>query len=93
MFDLFYEEGGEQRAEEIQNEMQELIDKHYNHGQEKRLFWGSFGNTNMSERKVVNMYYDSEEQYKTLQELKGKVDPDDLFHTSFTVQLPGTTKD
>lgn len=30
--------------------MQEMIDKYYNHGQERRLFWGSFGNTNMAER-------------------------------------------
>lgn len=59
VFDLFYEEGGEVRAEEIQEEMQAIIDKHYNHGQERRLFWGSFGNTNMAEREVIKMYYDN----------------------------------
>lgn len=34
------------------------------------------------------MYYDNEDDYRKLQELKAKVDPKDLFHTSLTVKLP-----
>lgn len=55
--------------------------------------WGSFGDTNMAKRKVMQMYYDNEEQYKVFQDFKAKVDPTDVFHTSFTIQLPGTTTD
>jgi hypothetical protein len=39
---------------------------------------------------LEKMYYDSEEQYKKLQELKKRVDPTDIFHTNLTVQLPDT---
>ena len=88
VFDLFYEDGYEERAIELQEEMQELIDRCYNHGQERRLFWGTFGNTNMHDPSVIKMYYDSHEQYSKLQNLKKRVDPDDVFHTELTVQLP-----
>ena len=68
--------------------MQALIDEHFSKGQELRMFWGSFGDTDISKQEIRSKYYDSEEQYAKLQELKAKVDPNDLFHTEFTVKLP-----
>jgi hypothetical protein len=35
------------------------------------------------------LYYDSGAEYARLQRIKKYTDPKDLFHTSFTVQLPG----
>ena len=40
----------------------------------------------MRKRKVIEMYYDSLEQYKKLQELKDKVDKDNLFNSPLTVK-------
>jgi FAD/FMN-containing dehydrogenase len=68
--------------------MQALIDEHFSKGQELRMFWGSFGDTDISKQEIRSKYYDNEEQYAKLQELKAKVDPNDLFHTEFTVKLP-----
>jgi len=70
--------------------MQDIADKHYNDSHERRLFAFTFGDTNISNPDIRKMYYDSEEQYKKLQELKKRVDPTDIFHTNLTVQLPDT---
>ena len=43
----------------------------------------------MSREEVVRMFYDDEAQYKKLQEMKEKIDPNDIFHTNLTVKLPG----
>ena len=73
----------------IYNDIQGILDKYFhNDSQERRVFWGSFGDTNISNPDIRKMYYDSEEQYKKLQKLKKLVDPDDIFHTELTVQLP-----
>ena len=53
---------------------------------EKRFLWASFGNVNMLEDSVIDMYYDSREQYKQLQKLKDKVDKDDIFSSLMTVK-------
>lgn len=88
IFDLFYDDGFKGVAEGLQQEMQNLIDTHFSGAQEQRLFWGSFGDTDMSKPAVENFYYDNPATYARLQKLKKRVDPDDLFHTSFTVKLP-----
>jgi FAD/FMN-containing dehydrogenase len=89
VFDLFYREGYEETAKELQERMQTVVDEHFSGNQEQRVFWGSFGDTNISNKEIRQMYYDSEEQYTRLQQLKQKVDPNDIFHTTLTVQLPG----
>lgn len=88
VFDLFYKKGFETTAIKLQEDMQLLIDNHFNNGQERRVFWGSFGDTDISKPTIRQMYYDSEDQYKQLQELKQEVDAEDVFHTDLTVQLP-----
>jgi FAD/FMN-containing dehydrogenase len=88
VFDLFYSDGNEGKADQLQGEMQALIDAHYSGGQEQKLFWGSFGDPDMTKDMVRNCYYDDATVYARLQQLKKKVDPDDLFHTTMTVKLP-----
>jgi hypothetical protein len=46
----------------------------------------------MDNKKVQEMYYDSEKQYNELQNLKFKIDPTDVFHNSLTVRLPTVKK-
>lgn len=89
VYDLFYQPGYEERAITLQNQMQGILDQHlYATSPEKRPFWGTFGNTNISDPTIRAMYYDSEDQYKKLQDLKRRIDPRDIFHTNLTVQLP-----
>ena len=59
------------------------------------MIWGTFedANTNseqldISRSEVQNFYYDSKAEYERLQQIKNYTDPKDIFHTSFTVQLP-----
>lgn len=89
VFDLFYRDGFEETAEDLQKEMQTVVDEHFSGNQEQRVFWGTFGDTDISKKEVRQMYYDSDEQYARLQQLKQEVDPNDIFHTTLTVQLPG----
>ena len=88
VFDLFYDAGMQQTAERLQVQMQNLIDAHFSGGQEQRLFWGSFGDPDMTKASVRNCYYDDAGVYARLQQLKQKVDPDDLFHSLLSVKLP-----
>ncbi|CBN53929.1 MULTISPECIES: FAD-binding protein [Kamptonema] len=89
VFDLFYRQGFEKAAEELQKQMQNVVDEHFSGNQELRVFWGSFGDTDITKDDIRKMYYDSKEQYARLQQLKQRVDPNDIFHTTLTVQLPG----
>jgi FAD/FMN-containing dehydrogenase len=88
VFDLFYRKDYEQKAIDLQSRMQNIVDTHYSGNQEQRVFWGSFGDTDISKDEVRKMYYDSTEQYARLQQLKQRIDPNDIFHTTLTVQLP-----
>lgn len=89
IFDLFYTKiVFKKEAEDLQKEMQKLVDTHFSKDQEQRVFWGSFGDTNIKDATIREMYYDSEQDYQDLQRLKARVDPNDIFHTSLTVQLP-----
>jgi FAD/FMN-containing dehydrogenase len=88
VFDLFYDSGKKPVAEQLQNEMQALIDVHFSPAQEQRLFWGTFGDTDITKNAVRNFYYDDPAVYARLQKLKKKVDPNDLFHSRLTVKLP-----
>jgi FAD/FMN-containing dehydrogenase len=89
VFDIFYnneKSGMKDKADAFQKRMGELIDKEFKGEREIRMHWGSFGNTNMDE--VWPYYYDDKTHYGMLQKIKRETDPGDLFHTSFTVQLP-----
>jgi FAD/FMN-containing dehydrogenase len=94
VFDVFYEEGHRAEAESFQAEMRGLLPS-LSDGFSLRMFWGTFedpqppgGQLDMSREHVQKLYYDSPAEYARLQQIKQYVDPDDIFHTSFTVQLP-----
>ncbi|MEM7354293.1 MAG: FAD-binding protein [Acidobacteriota bacterium] len=87
VFDCFYiGRRGLNNARRFQNEMQDLLGA-FSGDQEIRMLWGSFGDTDISKEAVRKLYYD-DATWSSLQALKEKVDPGDLFHTEFTVQLP-----
>jgi hypothetical protein len=72
------------KANRFQERMQMLVDEEF--GEDLRMQWGSFGNVDMKE--VWQHYYDSKELYEKLQDIKKATDPNDVFHTKFTVPLP-----
>jgi FAD/FMN-containing dehydrogenase len=88
VFDLFYDTGKKQAAEQLQEEMQSLINAHFSPAQEQRLLWGTFGDADITKDAVRNYYYDDPAVYARLQRLKKQVDPDDLFHSRLTVKQP-----
>jgi hypothetical protein len=53
-YDIFYDvkkdPNAEQKAEELQKNMETIVNKHYNSndGGEKRFFWASFGDVDMT---------------------------------------------
>jgi FAD/FMN-containing dehydrogenase len=95
VFDIFYNDKTKEikrKAENFLERMQILVDKEFKGDRDIRMQWGSFGDTNMSDETIVKMYYDNTELYNRLQKVKQKVDPEDVFHTEFTVQLPRSTE-
>ena len=88
VFDLFYQNGHEADANRLQAEMETLVKTHFSGGREHKLFWGSYGNIEITDPEVRDSYYDSTSDYPRLQRLKQKVDPGDLFRTPLTVKLP-----
>jgi hypothetical protein len=88
VFDVFYMPAAESRAIDIQDRMQKLLNE--TGGFNRRLFWGSFGRerheTDMSKRFVRDLYFGAEDDYRSVQAIKDKVDPHGIFTTEFTVQ-------
>ncbi len=84
-FDVFYEFGFEPQANEIQRELQVLLDAHFHPDGERRVFWGSFGDTNISDPEISRMYYDDADDFHKLRQIKHRVDRGNLFRTDMTV--------
>jgi FAD/FMN-containing dehydrogenase len=94
VFDIFYEPGREGEAERYQTELKGLLAE-YSGGADVRMFWGTFEDSGangsqleMARQEVQDFYYDSPKVYARLQQIKRHIDPQDIFHTAFTVQLP-----
>jgi hypothetical protein len=92
VFDVFYEEGSESKAEDFQKSMKGLLGE-FSGGPDARMLWGSFedkgtngAQLDMSLTATQNLYYDSGGEYARLQQIKKYTDPSDLFHTSFNVR-------
>ena len=51
--------------------------------------WASHGDLDMNKEEVWEKYFDKPETYYKLRQIKKDVDPDDVFHSRFTVR-PGT---
>ena len=92
VFDVFHEKGSEDVAEAFQAEMLDLWNQ-YLSGEKSRMFWGSYEDAgtkgaqlDMSNPDTQARFYDSPAKYAALQTVKAKVDPTDVFHTTFTVQ-------
>jgi len=95
VFDVFYEDGHENDAEAFQQKMKSLL-AGFSGGPDLRMLWGSFedkgtngAQLDMNLAATQQLYYDSGAEYERLQQIKKYTDPNDLFHTSFNVRLPG----
>ncbi len=92
VYDIFYK--NEKTALALQADMTKLLqDTLVPEGDSVRFLWGSFDNTDMTNPEVQRFYYSDPtgSPYARLAGIKHRFDPNDLFHTSFTVQPPGTT--
>merc|ERR1712087_362374 len=96
--DLFYNmndtELAEQNAIDWLDGLNEVIVAQT--GSDLRMTWGTFGDLNIST--AWPYYYDSEEVYQRLIDVKTKVDPTDIFRHDFTIPVrfmeePTTTMD
>lgn len=94
VFDVFYSPGHEADAEEFQVRMKSLL-RTFSGGADVRMLWGTFEDANtggeqlrMDRPEVQALYYDSDAEYQRLQQIKAYTDPEDVFHTTLTVQLP-----
>lgn len=92
VFDVFYEDGYKADAERFQVRMKGLLNE-FSGGADIRMVWGTFedADTNgtqldMRRTPVQDLYYDSPAEYARLKQIKASIDPQDVFHTSFTVQ-------
>ncbi len=92
VFDVFYRPGHAALAEDLQAEMQELWLQHFP-AETRRMFWGTYEDAgthgaqlDMRQADTVARYDESRKGYEGLRQLKAKLDPGDVFHTSFTVQ-------
>ena len=89
VFDLFYDDKFKDKAVALQNEMKLLLNETgYSPDGDEKLFWGSFGDTKMSDPDVQKCYYDNAADYAKLQLLKKRVDSGGRFGSEFSVQLP-----
>ncbi|CBJ33760.1 conserved unknown protein [Ectocarpus siliculosus] len=84
VFDVFYEKDGKDIANKLHKKFGALLPS-FSKGKDIRMTWGSFGEIKME--KMWESYYGDSGLYQRLQKLKGDVDPKDVFHTPFTVQL------
>ncbi|CAM9976248.1 unnamed protein product [Ectocarpus sp. 8 AP-2014] len=84
VFDVFYEQDGKDIATELHKKFGALLPS-FSKGEDIRMTWGSFGEIEMEQ--VWKKYYGDSGLYQRLQKLKRDVDPNDVFHTPFTVQL------
>ena len=86
VFDIFYKKNGKAKAEQLQKEMQQLVDDQFSPTQELRVFWGTFGDIDIEDPAVEQMYYNDTAKYALLQQLKRRVDSKDVFHTQISVK-------
>ncbi|CAM9397721.1 unnamed protein product [Ectocarpus sp. 4 AP-2014] len=84
VFDVFYEEDGKDIATKLHKKFGALLPC-FSKGKDIRMTWGSFGEIKME--KMWENYYGDSGLYQRLQKLKRDVEPQDVFHTPFTVQL------
>jgi FAD/FMN-containing dehydrogenase len=64
----------------------DVVDKHQTQYPKVMAQWASHGDLDMNKRKVWEKYYDKEETYRKLRRIKKVVDPEDRFHSRFTVR-------
>jgi hypothetical protein len=87
VLDCFHESLAKRTADAWQAENDRLFvgpDSCYSK-QDKRVLWGSYGDFDL--HKVRSTYYDSEDRYKHLQQVRAKADPDGTFTpNSFSVR-------
>jgi len=64
----------------------DVVNKHQTAHPKVMAQWASHGDLDMNKRKVWEKYFDKESTYRRLRKIKKNVDPEDRFHSRFTVR-------
>eukprot|EP00978_Attheya_sp_CCMP212_P018876 scaffold52172_cov48-Attheya_sp.AAC.1 len=89
IFDLFRGEDDEsiKATDEFARRFeQDVVNKFQTASPKVMAQWASHGDLDMDKEEVWEKYYDKEETYTRLRQIKKDVDPDDVFHSRFTVR-------
>uniref|UniRef100_A0A7S2VE00 FAD-binding PCMH-type domain-containing protein n=1 Tax=Entomoneis paludosa TaxID=265537 RepID=A0A7S2VE00_9STRA len=55
--------------------------------EDHRMFWGAYGEPNLAKREDWTKYYESEDQYNRLVDIKTLVDPGNLFYNNMSLPV------
>jgi hypothetical protein len=83
VYDLFYPPLEQKQAHASIAAVHGIFKQHSTDGNQKRFWWGSYGDTNLS--RVSHMYLPDKMVYERLQQNKRLFDPENLFSTPFTI--------
>lgn len=89
VYDLFRGEDDDslKEADRLSNKFElNIVNEHQTQYPKVMAQWASHGDLDMNKEQVWKKYYDKEETYRKLRRIKTKVDPEDLFHSRFTVR-------
>jgi len=89
VFDLFRGEDDSAlaKAEEFGRRFEfEIVDKHQTAYPHVMAQWASHGDLDMNKQQVWEKYFDKPDTYHKLRSIKKQVDPDDVFHSRFTIR-------
>jgi len=89
VFDLFRGEDDDsiKAADEFGRRFElDVVNKHQTAYPKVMSQWASHGDLEMNKKEVWEKYYDKPETYHRLRSIKKDVDPDDVFHSRFTVR-------
>jgi len=64
----------------------DVVNKHQTAHPKVMAQWASHGDLDMNKQHVWEKYYDNPETYHELRRIKKDVDPDDIFHSRFTIR-------
>lgn len=89
VYDLFRgeDEASIKEADELATRFElEVVNEHQTQYPKVMAQWASHGDLDMNKESVWEKYYDKEKTYRKLRRIKKDVDPEDRFHSRFTVR-------
>ena len=89
MFDLFRGEDNDsiKAAEGFSKRFEhDIVNKYQTAHPKVMAQWASHGDLDMNKKSVWEKYFDNPDDYHRLRRIKKDVDPEDVFHSRFTIR-------